>query len=109
MENTLLSKRSVLAFDARGFLLLLSQPLQMPNVSTERLSEGIFVIVPDTKLLTRVAQWELSVDSRSDSHQGTGDEWSDDSGRLKKGKQSAQEAKLHDFMTNNIHEKISPC
>ena len=30
------------------------------------------------------AQWELSVDSRSDSHQGTGDELSDDSGRLKK-------------------------
>lgn len=54
MENTLLSKWSVFAFDARGFLLLLSQPLQMPNVSTKRLSEGIFVIVSDTKLLTRL-------------------------------------------------------
>ena len=55
MENTLLSKWSVLAFDARRFLLLLSQPLQMPNVSTKRLSEGIFIIVSDTKLLTRLS------------------------------------------------------
>ena len=54
-KHTFFFKRSVLAFDARGFLLLLSQPLQMPNVSTERLSEGIFVIVPDTKLLTRLS------------------------------------------------------
>ena len=27
----------------------------MPNVGTKRLSEGIFVIVPDTKLLTRLS------------------------------------------------------
>ena len=54
-ENTHFSKWSFLAFDACRFLLLLSQSLQMPNVSTKRLSECVFVIVPDTKFLTRLS------------------------------------------------------
>ena len=35
------------------FLLLLPESLQMPNMSTKRLSEGGLVVVPDAKLLAR--------------------------------------------------------
>ena len=55
------------------------------------------------------------MDSRSDSHQGTGDEWSDDSVRLKKETKCTGREILRDFMTNRCQPfdfyhkpKISP-